>query len=135
MTDLMTIVDDDDPGEPYKVMDMDDMIRDIRKIIDNKASTQDLKQYLEELESQMESKQIVDLQSVDKNQIRGLLMKHPYFKNPSSYHIRLVTIMKYLKKKGVDTSIPDIDILVDRLIKSIDGVEKIGYGRYKRKKL
>ncbi len=135
MTDLMTLVDDDDPGEPYKVMDMDDMIRDIRKIIDNKASTQDLKQYLEDLESQMESKQIVDLQSVDKNQIRALLMKHPYFKNPSSYHIRLVTIMKYLKKKGVDTSIPDIDLLVDRIIQSIEGVEKLGYGRYKRKKL
>ncbi len=42
--------------------------------------------------------------------------------------------MKYLKKKGIDISIPDIDLLIEDIMLSIQGVTKIGDGRYKRKK-
>lgn len=59
-----------------------------------------------------------------------LLKKHPYFKKPSDHPIRLITIMKYLKKKGVDTSIHNIDLLVEELILGIDGVKKIQSNKY-----
>ena len=42
--------------------------------------------------------------------------------------------MKYLKKKGLDVRIPDVDLLVEELILSIQGVSKVGDGRYKRKR-
>jgi len=57
------------------------------------------------------------------------------FKNPNDYGIRLVTIMKYLKKKGVDVSLPDIDILIDEIVKSCDDVKSSEFGKYEKVKL
>ncbi len=42
--------------------------------------------------------------------------------------------MKYLKKKGIDINMPDMDLLVDEIIQTIDGVKKRGYGQYSRVK-
>ncbi len=70
----------------------------------------------------------------DKEEIVSLIKKHPYFKNPCNYHIRLVTIMKYLKRKDVDINLPDADLVIDDLIASLDGVERLEYGRYYRRK-
>ncbi len=40
--------------------------------------------------------------------------------------------MKFLKKKGVDVSLPDIDILVDEIVKTCDNVESDEFGKYKK---
>ncbi len=70
----------------------------------------------------------------EKAEISCLIKKHPYFKNPCNYQIRLVAIMKYLKRKDVDISLPDADLIIDQLISQIDGVERLEYGRYIRRK-
>ena len=112
---------------------VDDLIKDIKKMI---ASDEDHKEkltsYLSVIESKIESQNQHDLKSVDRNQIQQLIEKHPFFKNPNNYHIRLITIMKYLKKKGIDISIHDIDLLVDEIIQKIEGVVKIADGKYKK---
>ncbi len=58
------------------------------------------------------------------------ILLHPYFKNPSRYPVRLLTILKYLKKKGHDVSDNNIDEIVDELILSIEGVRAISFGKY-----
>ncbi len=64
------------------------------------------------------------------NEIRCFISKHPYFKNPCKYPIRLVNIMKHLKKKGLDVTIDDIDIRVDRIISEMEGITKVEFGLY-----
>lgn len=112
---------------------VDELIKDIKEMIeedeDHKAK---LASYLEDIEKKIEIQTRLDLSSVDREAIKKLIEKHPYIKNPNSYHIRLITIMKYLKKKGVDISIPDIDLLVDEVIQSVDGVKKVADGKYKK---
>ncbi len=66
--------------------------------------------------------------------ILALIKKHPYFKNPCKYPIRIISIMKYLKKKGFNVSEKDIDLKVDQLIASISDVDKIEFGLYVVKK-
>ena len=61
------------------------------------------------------------------------ITKHPYFKNPGDYPIRLLTILKYLKKKGFNMHYKDIDIYIDKLVQKMDGVRKVGRGAYKKK--
>ncbi len=63
-----------------------------------------------------------------------ILKKHPYFKNPCKYPIRMISIMKHLKKKGIDVSEKDVDLRVDRLISSISNVNKIEFGFYRVQK-
>ncbi len=75
-----------------------------------------------------------DFTEEDKEEITYLIKKHPYFKNPCNYPIRLITIMKYLKRKDVDINLPDADLVVDELIATLDGVERLEYGRYYRRK-
>lgn len=112
---------------------VDDLIKDIKEMIeDDDDHKEKLVTYLSDIEKQIESKNLLDLSSVDQDHIRKLIEKHPYFKNPNSYHIRLITIMKYLKKKGLDVAIVDIDLLVDEIIQKIDGVKKVADGKYKR---
>ncbi len=60
------------------------------------------------------------------------IAKHPYFKNPGDYPIRLLTILKYLKKKGFNMQYKDIDIYIDQLVQKLDGVKKVGRGLYKK---
>lgn len=89
-----------------------------------------LNDYLKKVEENMENLNFNE--SIDRVEIKKQIEKHPYFKNPCNYHIRLLTIMKYLKKKGFNINIQDIDLVVDDIIQEIDGVEKIGEGRYTR---
>lgn len=112
---------------------VDDLIRNIKEMIQNEEDHKEkLATYILDIEKKIESKNLMDLNNVDQEHIKKLIEKHPYFKNPNSYHIRLITIMKYLKKKGIDVNITDIDLLVDEIIQRIDGVVKVADGKYKR---
>lgn len=113
---------------------VDELINDIKEMIkDDENHKERLSTYLSSIEKKIETKNKLDLDSIDRALVRKIIEKHPYFKNPNSYHIRMITIMKYLKKKGVDVTIPDLDLLVDEIIQSIDGVTKVADGKYKRK--
>ena len=59
----------------------------------------------------------------DEEKFAAAICKHPYFKNPCDYPIRLITILKYLKHKGFNMNYTDIDLYVDRIIQKIDGVK------------
>ena len=113
---------------------VDELIKDIKEMIeDDEDHKEKLSSYLTSIEKKIESKNRLDLESVDREAVKKLIEKHPYFKNPNSYGIRMITIMKYLKKKKVEVTIPDFDLLVDEIIQSIDGVTKVADGKYKRK--
>ena len=112
-----------------------DIIHDIKTLLEQHDNPADiLQQYLEEVEERIEEEERSQLETVDRESLKTLIEKHPFFKNPNNYHIRLITIMKYLKKKGIDISVPDMDLLVDEVIQTIDGVKKKGYGQYSRLK-
>ncbi len=116
-------------------LERNDIINDIRTLLEQHDNPADiLQQYIDEVEERIEEEGRSQLEMVDKNNIKLLIEKHPFFKNPNNYHIRLITIMKYLKKKGVDINVPDMDLLVDEIIQTIDGVNKRGYGQYSRVK-
>jgi len=118
-----------------KKIDMNDVLSDIKDLLDTHENpSNELQKYLSEVETQINIENQMVLSQIDKEEIKILVEKHPYFKNPSSYHIRLITIMKFLKKKGVNITVPDFDLLVDEIIMSIEGVQKIGYGKYRREK-
>lgn len=72
--------------------------------------------------------------AIDADRILSQIEKHPYFKNPCGYPIRLITILKYLKGKGFNMNFKDIDIYVDKLIQKVEGVKKVGRGLYKKSK-
>lgn len=113
---------------------VDELIKDIKEMMEDEEDHKEkLSSYLKSIEEKIESKNKLDLSSVDKEAVKKLIEKHPYFKNPNSYGIRMITIMKYLKKKQMDVNIPDFDLLVDEIIQSIDGVTKVADGKYKRK--
>lgn len=137
-SDIPENSDDGDSVESKKdinTIGVDKLIKDIKKMIENDGNHKDeLTKYLANIEKQIESKNLIDLQDIDKNEIKELIEKHPFFKNPNTYHIRLITIMKYLKKKGIDILINDMDLLVDEIIQTIDGVKKIADGKYSRNK-
>lgn len=69
-----------------------------------------------------------------KKEIESIIKSHPYFKNPCDYPIRLLTILKYLRRKGVNVNYADIDLYVDALLSHMDGVKKVGRGLYKAAK-
>jgi hypothetical protein len=120
---------------PSKKLEMNDVLNEIKYLLEKHDNpTEELQRYLDEVSLKINDENRQALANIDQDTVKILIEKHPYFKNPSSYHIRLITIMKYLKKKGVDITIPDFDLLVDTIILSIDGVEKIGYGKYRRQK-
>ncbi|SHJ78893.1 hypothetical protein [Paramaledivibacter caminithermalis] len=128
-------------GDNYKInvqktvddIQMERMIKDIKVLLNKyKDPKKHIYDYLRKVEKKMENKNIEVEYLVDKNKIKKYIEKHPYFKNPCNYHIRLLTIMKYLKKKGIDIRIKDIDLIVDEIVQEIDGVKKIGDGKYIR---
>lgn len=84
-------------------------------------------------EGNMDFEKVIQIFDIDEKSIKKKIEKHPYFKNPCNYPIRLVTIMKYLKKKGVDIGYKDMDLIVEKLIQEIDGVKKVGDGMYLKK--
>ncbi len=66
----------------------------------------------------------------DKKQIENIIRNHPYFRNPCDYPIRLLTVLKYLKKMGINVSYTDIDVYVDSIMSGMDEVRKVGRGLY-----
>lgn len=68
----------------------------------------------------------------DQKLMAEAIERHPYFRNPCDYPIRLLTILKYLKGRGFDMNYADIDIYVDHLVQRISGVKKVGRGLYLR---
>ncbi len=108
-------------------------VLDVECLIDNLSvmleqpdlSNARIKEYIENIKL----KKIEHKLMSDQN-IKDIILKHPYFKNPCKYPIRLINIMKHLKKKGLDVSEKDIDIRVDRILSGIDGIERIEFGRY-----
>ncbi len=71
---------------------------------------------------------------IDEDKMINQIEKHPYFKNPCDYPIRLITLLKYLKNKGFNMNFKDIDIYVDKVIQKVEGVKKVGRGLYKKVK-
>lgn len=124
---------DDEPD--LEMIRIDNVINDIKSIIGDKdQSDEQLKHYISKVEHQLNNHQVQELNSLDKEEIKGWILKHPYFRNPCNYNIRLTTIMKYLKKKGLDIHLRNVDLLIDEIIMSIDGIEKRGYDKYFIKK-
>ena len=68
----------------------------------------------------------------DEERIVRAIEKHPYFKNPCDYPIRLITILKYLKRRGFNMNYTDIDLYVDKLLQKMEGVKKVGRGLYRK---
>jgi len=120
---------DEDAGNEIK------FLKDFRKVLKKyNKPTEQVDYLLNKLGETMDTENIIQIFDIDENSIKKKIEKHPYFKNPCDYPIRLTTIMKYLKKKGVDISYKDMDLIVDRLIQEIDGVKKIDDGLYLRNK-
>ncbi|MCT4565799.1 MAG: hypothetical protein N4A68_15995 [Maledivibacter sp.] len=116
---------------PSDNIQMENVIKDIRVLLNKYNNPKKyVNDYLRKVEKDMENKSIEIECFIDRNRIKKYIEKHPYFKNPCNYHIRLLTIMKYLKKKGIDVNITDIDLIVDEIIQEIDGVKKVGEGKY-----
>lgn len=116
-----------------KKLNLNNIIDDIKEVLGKHENPKAiLEEYLVDIESKIDTERMLKIHEINKNHIKKLIESHPYFKNPNDYGIRLVTIMKYLRKKGVDVSIPDIDILVDEIVKSCDNVESIEFGKYKK---
>lgn len=117
-------------NEVDQEVDMLNIINDIREMINNNDTPKEVvNNYLMQVEKEIA---ITESKSINEKseKIIQLIRKHPYFKNPCNYPIRLLTIMKYLKKKGIDISENDIDLMVDELIQGLDGVKVIGNGKY-----
>ena len=118
-----------------KEVDAEFIISEIKNLLgEHKDPSDKLQEYINHVEKKIDIVRKNELNNINKDEIKKLIEKHPYFKNPNSYSIRLITIMKFLKKKSVNVSLPDIDLLVEEIILSIDGVIKDGYGKYLRKK-
>lgn len=126
---------DDDVPNSREAREMHEIIEDIKSLVNDHGTTKDaLRAYLDAVHEQVLNMDVKDISDTERAEIKQLIEKHPYFKNPCSYQIRLITIMKYLRKKGIDVRIKDIDLMVDEIIQTIDGVVRIEYGRYYRKR-
>lgn len=122
--------DDDFSSLDKNELTIEDIIKDIKNIIKNHEDPSDkICKFINNVEEKIEKQEVID-----REYIRDLILKHPFFKNPNNYHIRLITIMKYLRKKGIDVKIKDIDLVVDEIIMTISGIKKHGQDRYALKK-
>ncbi|MCT4621172.1 MAG: hypothetical protein N4A62_17510 [Marinisporobacter sp.] len=109
-------------------------LKDLKKLLkDHNKPVSKVEYLISELEGNNDFENVIRIFDIDKNSIKKKIERHPYFKNPCDYPIRLVTIMKYLKKKGVNIKYQDMDLIVDQLIQEIDGVKKVGDGMYFKK--
>lgn len=93
-------------------------------------NTDDIDFIIHNLEDQIEVFSSSNPTLPDEEKFRDAILKHPYFKNPCDYPIRLITILKYLKRKGFNMNYTDIDLYVDKLLQKVDGVKKVGRGLY-----
>lgn len=111
-----------------------EFLKDFKKLLEKyKKPTDEVDYLISKLDGNVDFENVIRIFDINEKSIKKKIEKHPYFKNPCDYPIRLVTIMKYLKKKGVNTNYTDIDLIVDKLICEIDGVTKIGEGMYLKK--
>lgn len=114
-------------------LNLNTVISDLDKLLDTKNTSNahvHVKEYISQLKSRYnESSNCYK----DDEELKSLILKHPYFKNPCKFPIRLISIMKYLQKKGVDIKEKDIDLRIDDLIASINEVERLEFGRYRAK--
>lgn len=109
-------------------------LKDLKKFLGKyHKPTEQVDYLINNLEGNMDLNNVIKIFDIDEESIKKKIQKHPYFKNPCDYPIRLVTIMKYLKKKGVNINYKDMDLIVDKLIQEIDGVTKVGDGMYLKK--
>ncbi|MGI6205771.1 MAG: hypothetical protein ACOYJI_03950 [Anaerovoracaceae bacterium] len=92
--------------------------------------TQQLDFLISHLQTQIEEYDNGPTVFPDKNEIETVIRNHPYFKNPCDYPIRLLTILKYLRRKGVNINYADIDLYVDSILSNMSGVKKVGRGLY-----
>lgn len=97
-------------------------------------NTDDIEFIIKNLNDQIDMFENSDPQLPDDEKFMAAIEKHPYFKNPCDYPIRLITILKYLKNRGFNMNYTDIDIYVDKIIQKMDGVKKVGRGLYLYKK-
>ncbi len=109
-------------------------LRELKKFLKRyNRSTNQIDYLIKKIEEDMGIEKAIQIYDIDEYKIKKNIEKHPYFKNPCNYPIRLITIMKYLKKKGINIHYTDIDLIVDKLIQEIEGVKKIGDGMYLKK--
>ena len=92
--------------------------------------TEDLEFITGNLREQIEDFSEAPIVIPDEENIIETIRRHPYFKNPCDYPIRLITVMKYLKSKGINTNFADMDLYIDRLLQDMNGVKKVGRGLY-----
>ena len=106
-------------------------MRDIFKEYDK--NTEDLDFIIKNMEDQIIEFNVSEPVLPNEDKIIAVIEKHPYFKNPCDYPIRLLTLLKYLRKKGLNVNYADIDIYMDKIIQRMDGVKKVGRGLYQKK--
>ncbi|MBF8982025.1 hypothetical protein IZY60_00595 [Lutibacter sp. B2] len=111
-----------------------EFLKELKKVLEkyNKPTSQ-VEYLISELEGNTDYQKVINIFGIDEKRILYYIKKHPYFKNPCDYPIRLITIMKYLKKKEISLHYRDMDLIVDKLILQIDGVKKVGDGMYLKK--
>lgn len=111
-----------------------EFLKELKKVLEkyNKPTSQ-VEYLISELEGNTDYQKVINIFGIDEKRILSYIKKHPYFKNPCDYPIRLITIMKYLKKKEISINYRDMDLIVDKLILQIDGVKKVGDGMYLKK--
>ncbi len=68
------------------------------------------------------------------NDIMTLVLKHPFFRNPNNYYIRRITLIKFLKKKGIDVNTENFSEEFDLIMRKIPGVSKASLDGYSYKK-
>lgn len=122
------------PADPHPLIKGDLDERDILELVDSISkllseeigSNARINSYLNDLKLRAGRKQ----QGFSDAELRELIMKHPYFKNPCQHPIRIISIMKYLKRKGYSGH-SGFESRIDSIVSSIDGVERLEFGRYK----
>lgn len=110
-------------------------LTELKKLLERfDKSTKEVDYMISELEDKATHENVISMFDIDEDKILEYIKKHPYFKNPCDYPIRLITIMKYLKKKGISINYRDMDLIVEKLILKIHGVQKVGDGMYQSEK-
>lgn len=97
--------------------------------------TEDLEFIINNLKEQIDDFSESPVIIPDEEAIVEAIQRHPYFKNPCDYPIRLITILKYLKQKGFNTNYADIDLYIDRLLQGMPSVRKVGRGLYMKREI
>ncbi len=107
--------------------------RELRALFrEHDKGTEDIDFVIANVEAELDKFRETRSVTLDEERIIAILQKHPYFKNPGTYPVRLLTLLKYLKSKGINMHYADIDIYIDRIVQKLDGVKKVGRGLYQK---